>query len=111
MPFETWMASSTYRPLLEPLVRGLADWTAESLMPSWKAKKSSDSKRTDLFEWNRTLVDLLARAMPFVSLEGSRYILNPYMADDEEALHVIRLFQVATRCCHGVKSCATAASA
>jgi hypothetical protein len=99
MPFETWMASSTYRPLLEPL-RGLVDWTAESLMPSWKAKKSSDSKRTDLFEWNRTLGDLLARVMPFVSLEVARDILKPFMANDEEALSVLARFTDTVVCRH-----------
>ena len=72
MPFETWMASDAVRPLLEPLLFDLVKWTAESLMPSWRAKKRSDKKRTDLFQWNRSLGDILARTAPFVALEVAR---------------------------------------
>jgi hypothetical protein len=94
MPLEAWMASDTYRPLLEPLLLDLVDWTTESLMPSWQTeKKHSDRERTDLFEWNRTLGDLLARVVPFVSLEVARNtLIKPFLANDEEALSVLARF-------------------
>jgi hypothetical protein len=93
MPLEAWMASDTIRPLLEPLLLDLVNWTTESLMPSWQTKKRFDTKRTDLFEWNRTLGDLLARVVPFVSLDVARNtLIKPFLADDEEALSVLARF-------------------
>jgi hypothetical protein len=93
MPLETWMVSDAYRPLLESFLLDLVNWTAESIMPSWQTKKRSDKKRTDLFEWNRTLGDLLARVVAFVSLEVARStLIKPFMADDEEALTVLARF-------------------
>lgn len=93
MPFEAWMASKTFRPLLEPLLFDLVRWTAESLMPSWQTKKRSDKKRTDLFEWNRSFGDLLARVAPFVPLDAARNeLIKPFLADDEEALSVLARF-------------------
>lgn len=93
MPVEAWMVSDTFRPLLEPLVFNLVDWTAESLVPSWQTKKRSDKKRTDLFEWNRSLGDLLARVAPFVALDVARNaLIKPFLADDEEALSVLAGF-------------------
>ncbi len=76
MPLEAWMESDAYHPLSEPLLVDLVNWTIESLMPSWQGKKHSDRRRTDLFEWNRTLGDLLARAVPFVSLDFARNTLD-----------------------------------
>ena len=72
MPLEAWMASDTYRPLLEPLVirsRQLDSREPHAVMAN---KKPSDKKRTDLFEWNRSLGDLLARVVLFVSLDVAR---------------------------------------
>jgi hypothetical protein len=93
MPLEAWMAFDTFRPLLEPLLLDLVNWTAESLMPSWQTKKRSDKKRTDLFEWNRSLGDLLARVVPFVALDVARTtLIKPFLADDEEALSVLARF-------------------
>lgn len=93
MPFEAWMASDAYRPLCEPLLLDLVNWTAESLMPSWQTEKTSDKKRSDLFEWNRKLGDLLARVIPFVSLDVVRNtLIKPFLADDEEALAVLARF-------------------
>lgn len=87
------MASDTIRPLLEPLLLDLVNWTIESLMPSWQTKKRSDKKRTDLLEWNRSLGDLLARVAPFVALDVVRNMLiKPFLADDEEALSVLARF-------------------
>jgi hypothetical protein len=93
MPLEAWMASDAYRPLLEPLLLDLVIWTTESLMPPWQTKKHSDKKRTDLFEWNSTLGDLLARVVPFVSLDVARNtLIKPFLADDEQALSVLARF-------------------
>ncbi|MDE2166775.1 MAG: hypothetical protein KGJ66_10630 [Alphaproteobacteria bacterium] len=93
MPIEAWMTSDAYRLLLEPLLFDLVKWTSESLMPLWQAEKPSDKKRTDLFEWNRTLGDLLARVVPFVPLNVARNILvKPFLVDDEEALSVLARF-------------------
>lgn len=93
MPLEAWMASDIFRPLIQALLFDLVQWTAESLTPSWKTKKRSDKKRTDLFEWNRSLGDLLARVVPFVSLDVARNdLIKPFLADDEEALSVLARF-------------------
>jgi hypothetical protein len=92
-PLEAWMASNTFRPLLEPLFFDLVKWTTESLMPSWRTKKRSDKKRTDLFEWNRSLGDLLARMVPFVEIGVARSaFIEPFLADDDEALSVLARF-------------------
>jgi hypothetical protein len=92
-PLEAWMTSDTVRPLLEPLLLDLAKWTSESNMPSWQTKKRRADKRTDLFEWNRSLGDLLARVAPFVSLDAARSaFIKPFLADDEEALSVLASF-------------------
>jgi hypothetical protein len=93
MPLEAWMASDAYRPLLEPLILDLVNWTTDSLMPSWQMEKHSEKKRTDLFEWNRTLGDLLARVVPFFSLDVARNtLIKPFLADDEEVLSVLARF-------------------
>jgi hypothetical protein len=93
MPFEAWMASDAYCPLLEPLLFDLVNWTTESLMRSWRTEKRPDKKRTDLLEWNGTLGDPLARVVPFVSLEVVRNTLvRPFLAHDEEALSVLARF-------------------
>jgi hypothetical protein len=93
MPLEAWMASDAYRPLLEPLLLDLVNWTIDSLMPSWQTEKRPDKKRTDLFEWNRTLGDLLARVVPFVPLDVARNtLIKPFLADDEGALSVLARF-------------------
>jgi hypothetical protein len=62
-------------------------------MPSWLTDKRSDRKRTDLFEWNRTLGDLLARVVPFVSLDVSRNtLIKPFLAGEEEVLSILARF-------------------
>jgi hypothetical protein len=101
MPLEVWMASDLYRPLVEPLLRDLVTWTAESNMPSWRTEKGSDNRRGDLFEWNRTLGDLLSRVIPFVSLDTARNtLIKPFMVDDEDALSVIARFADRVVCRH-----------
>lgn len=101
MPLEAWMASDIYRPLVEPLLHDLVTWTAESIMPSWRTEKDSDKRRTELFEWDRTLGDLLSRVIPFVSLDTARNtLIKPFMADDEDALSVIARFADRVVCRH-----------
>jgi len=101
MPLEAWMESDTHRPLLEPLLLDLVNWTTESLMPSWQKEKHSDRKRTDLLEWNRTLGDLLSRVVPFISLDVARNAyIKPFLADDEEALSVLARFADRSVCRH-----------
>lgn len=93
MPTEVWMASNVLQPLLVPLLLDLVNWTAESLMPSWRTKNHSEGKRTDLIEWNRALGDLLAKAVPFVSLDVARNaLIKPFLGDEEEALSVLASF-------------------
>jgi hypothetical protein len=101
VPLEAWMASGTFRPLLERLLFDLVKWTTESLMPSWRTKKRSDDKRTDLFEWDRSLGDLLARIVPFVALDVARNaLIKPFLEDDEEALSLLARFADRTVCRH-----------
>jgi hypothetical protein len=95
MPLEALMGSDTYRPLFEPFVHDLVKWTTESIMPSWQTEEDRrrDNRRTDLSEWNSTLGDLMARAVPFVSLDGARNsFVKPFLPDDEDALCVLADF-------------------
>ena len=95
MPLEAWMSSDTYRPLFEPFLLSLVAWTTESIMPSWQAgdDRQRDSRRTDLLEWNRTHADLVARAVPFVSLDVARNsFVKPFLPDNEDALCVLANF-------------------
>lgn len=95
MPLETWMKTDTYRPLFEPFLRDLVAWTAESLMPSWQTEddRHRNNRRTDLLEWNRTIAEMMARAVPFVSLDVARNtFVTPFLLDDEDALSVLARF-------------------
>jgi hypothetical protein len=92
-PIETWCQSSTYRPMLQATILQLVTWTAERLMPSWRARKTQRDQQTNLYKWNAALGDLLARAAPFFETEWVRQqLLAPFMADDEEALRVLAEF-------------------
>ena len=52
-----------------------------------------ENRRTDLLEWNRTLADLIARVIPFVSLDVARNtFVKPFIADDGDALCVLASF-------------------
>ncbi|TCS33100.1 hypothetical protein EDC30_11841 [Paucimonas lemoignei] len=93
LPFETWMVSDSYRPMLEPFLLDLVNWTTESLMPSWDPERRSDEKRTDLFEWNSSIGDILARVIPFVLLDVARdTFIKPFLADNEQALSILARF-------------------
>ncbi|MBR0828529.1 ATP-binding protein [Bradyrhizobium manausense] len=95
MSLEAWMVSQTCRVLFEPFLQELVSWTTESIMPSWQAEddRRRDDRRTDLLEWNRAFADLMARAVPYVSLEVARNsFINPFLPDDEDALCVLANF-------------------
>jgi hypothetical protein len=95
MPLEAWMRSDTYRPLFEPFLLDLVKWTTESLMPSWQTEEDRrrDNRHTELLEWNRTLANLMAQAVPFVSLDVARdTFVKPFLPDDEDALSVLANF-------------------
>lgn len=89
-PLEEWCQSDVYRPKIQLLLVDLARWTAERLMPSWHDGKTRRDKETSLFEWDRTLGTMLARALPFFDLEWVRdNFVKPFCADDEQALRVL----------------------
>ena len=93
MPIEVWMASETYRPLFEPFLHALVSWTADSLMPPWQTDERRDKRQTDLLEWDRIFADLMARAVPFVSLDVAREkFVKPFLPDNEDALCVLANF-------------------
>lgn len=95
MPLEAWMQSDTYRSLFEPFLLDLVKWTTESLMPSWQTEEDRrrDNGHTELLEWSRTLADLMARTVPFVSLDVARdTFVKPFLPDDEDALSVLANF-------------------
>lgn len=92
-PLEEWCRSDVYRPKIQPLLVDLARWTAERLMPSWHDGESRRDKETNLFEWDRTLGTMLARALPFFDLQWVRdNFFKPFSQDDEEALRVLAQF-------------------
>lgn len=92
-PLEEWCRSDVYRPKIEPLLVDLARWTAERLMPPWDDGKKRRDKQTNLFEWDRALGTMLARALPFFDLQWVRErFFKPFSPDDEEALRVLAEF-------------------
>jgi hypothetical protein len=92
-PLEEWCMSDVYRPKIQPFLADLARWTAERLMPPWDEEKSRRDKETNLFEWDRTLGTMLARALPFFNLQWVRdNFFKPFSTDDEEALGVLAKF-------------------
>ncbi|KRR11427.1 hypothetical protein CQ12_40330 [Bradyrhizobium jicamae] len=92
-PLEEWCRSDVYRPKIQPLLVDLARWTAERLMPPWDDRKTRRDKETNLFEWDRTLGTMLARALPFFDLAWIRdNFFKPFSPDDEEALRVLAQF-------------------
>lgn len=104
MPLEAWMASDTYRPHTEALLFDLTNWTKESLLPSWrdeKKKKRSDDRRSDLQEWTAAFGDILARTVPFVTLDVARKkLIAPFLEENEEALSVLASFADRMVCRH-----------
>jgi hypothetical protein len=92
-PIEEWCRSDVYRSKIQSLLVDLARWTAERLMPPWDDGKSRRDKETHLFEWDRTLGTILARALPFFDLQWVReHFFKPFSPDDEEALRVLAQF-------------------
>jgi hypothetical protein len=99
-PVEVWCQSATYKPMFVRLLKQLVAWTVEQLMPSWcdeKSRHKREHRRTDLFEWNPILGDLIARVAPFCDVEIVRKeFLAPFLVDDEEGLKVLAEFTNAT---------------
>ncbi|MGJ0508830.1 MAG: hypothetical protein ACR652_17225 [Methylocystis sp.] len=92
-PLEEWCRSDVYRPKIQSLLADLAHWTADRLMPPWDDRKARRDKQTTLFEWNRTLGTMLARALPFFDLIWVRdNFFKPFSQDDEEVLRVLAQF-------------------
>ncbi|MXN51447.1 ATP-binding protein [Shinella sp. AETb1-6] len=92
-PLEEWCQSNVYRSKIQPLLVDLVRWTAERLMPTWDDRRSRRDKETALFEWDRTLGTLLARALPFFDLQWVRdNFVKPFCTNDEEALRVLAKF-------------------
>ncbi|QSZ57714.1 ATP-binding protein [Rhizobium sp. ZX09] len=89
-PIEEWCRSDVYRPKIQSLLLELVRWTAERLMPSWDDRKTRRDKDTSLFEWDRTLGTMLARALPFFDLQWVRdNFVKPFCSNDEEGLRVL----------------------
>ncbi|MCQ1573481.1 AAA family ATPase [Neorhizobium galegae] len=103
-PVEKWLASTTYKSLVEQWLVQLVNWTAERMMPPWQdsrdRRRGSSSDGAELTEWNSALGQLIARAAPFVTLPFSRHqLLAPFLTNDEEGLRVLAPFatEAATR--------------
>jgi hypothetical protein len=115
MPLEAWMASDAYRPHTEAMLFDLVAWTKESLLPSWRDKKKrnrSDDRRSDLHEWNSAFGDILARTVPFVTLDVARNsLLAPFLVEDEELLPVVASFADKLVCRHVFDAAAIPANA
>jgi hypothetical protein len=93
MAFHDWCQSDAYRPKIQALLAQLAQWTSDRLMPSWHDDKSRRDKETYLFEWDRALGSMMARAAPFLDLEWMRKnLVQPFLVEDEEALRVLAAF-------------------
>jgi len=92
-PIEGWCQSDVYRPKVQALLVDLVKWTSERLMPPWHDGKSRQDKQTELFEWDRALGAMLARTVPFLELKWIREnLVQPFLAEDEEALRVLAAF-------------------
>lgn len=92
-PIEEWCQSDTYRPRIQALLAQFAKWTSDRLMSPWHDDKSRRDKETYLFEWDRALGSMTARAAPFLDLEWVRKnLVQPFLVEDEEALRVLAAF-------------------
>lgn len=103
-PIEKWLASTTYKPLVEKWLAQLVNWTAERMMPTWLAsqdrRRGPPSDRAELTEWNSALGQLIARAVPLVTLTFAQHqLLAPFLTSDEQGLRVLAPFstEVVTR--------------
>jgi hypothetical protein len=94
-PIEAWCESATYRPMFAKTLKEFCTWTAERLMPLWQAGRRRRSNRTgsNLFQWNRVLGDVLARAAPFFVVQDLRCdFLGPFLVNDDEGLKLLAPF-------------------
>ncbi|MGJ0452980.1 MAG: AAA family ATPase [Methylocystis sp.] len=96
-PIEKWLASTTYKLLVEQWLVQLVNWTVERMMPPWQDRKDrrfdSSSDGAHLTEWNSALGQLIARAAPLVTLAFARdRLLAPFLTDDDQGLWVLAPF-------------------
>ena len=96
-PIEKWLASTTYKPLVECWLAQLVNWTAERMMPTWQSPadrgRGSSSDSAELTEWNSALGQLIARAAPLVTLTFAQHqLLAPFLTSDEQGLRVFEPF-------------------
>ncbi|MBQ0832937.1 ATP-binding protein [Marinobacter sp.] len=92
-PIEAWCQSDGHRELIKTTLRQLVTWTGERLMPSWREGGGRSDRQPDMYEWNSVLGRLLARAMPHLDRAWFREnLLQPFLADRDEALHVLSAF-------------------
>ncbi|MCP3468500.1 hypothetical protein [Bradyrhizobium sp. CCGUVB23] len=66
-----------------------------------RRKKRSDDRRSDLHEWTAAFGDILARAVPFVTLDVARKrLVAPFLEENEVALSVLASFADRLVCRH-----------
>ena len=93
MPLEDWMANDTCRPLLEPLIKSLVKWTVDVHLPPWRTQGHSDSGRSSMSEWNRSLAGVLARVAPLFSANTAcDELITPLLQDDEKLFSILAHF-------------------
>ena len=101
MPVEVWMESDVHRPLFEAFLLELVQWTIDIIIPPAGEYMSRYYNAGSLYEWNRVLGDLLARSVPFVSIDFMRSkLLEPFLVDKSEALVVLSSFVEMVVCRH-----------
>lgn len=92
-PLEAWLQSTTHRDLIIDALQQFVSWTADRLSPPWQESKRRQDRDTNLYEWKSALGDLLARAAVLLDLDWFRHtLLKPFLANDDEALHVLSAF-------------------
>ena len=101
MPIETWMESRVYRSLFEAFLLDIAKWTANVIMLPPEKNNTYHRGTLGSFEWFMFLGNLLARIVPFASLDFMRSkLLKPFFVDEEDALLVLSAFAEMLVCRH-----------
>ncbi len=92
-PIEAWLQSDVYRDRVIAALTLFASWTADRIMPEWRETHRQRDRDSNLYEWKSALGELLARAAPFIDLQLFREtLLKPFLAHNDEALHVLSAF-------------------
>ena len=101
MPIETWMESRVYRPLLEAFLLDIVKWTADAIVLPSEKYDIYHRGTFGSFEWFMCLGNLLARIVPFASLDFMRSkLLKPFFVDEKDALSVLSSFAEMLVCRH-----------